>query len=146
MTARPSDGRGSKARSSVPEPDLPQQELELQPVPDSVPIARRFVLDLDFASRSDPDLLALLTAEIVTNAILHARTSLRLVATEVEGGVRVAVSDGNPSPPVVKNYGVTSPTGRGLHIVKALANRWGFDPSEGGKTVWFELDGQELET
>ena len=144
--SRPADGRGSRTKAIGPEPDLSQEELELEPVPDSVPIARKFVLGLDFASRSDPDLLALLTAEIVTNAILHARTSLRLVATEVEGGVRVAVSDGSPSPPVVKNYGVTSPTGRGLHIVEDLANRWGYQRSEGGKTVWFELDGQELES
>ncbi|MGH8949804.1 MAG: ATP-binding protein [Acidimicrobiia bacterium] len=142
--SRPANGRGSRTRG--PEPDLSQEELELEPVPDSVPIARKFVLGLDFASRSDPDLLALLTAEIVTNAILHARTSLRLVATKVDGGVRVAVSDGSPSAPVVKNYGATAPTGRGLHIVEDLASRWGYHRSEGGKTVWFELDGQELES
>jgi hypothetical protein len=26
-----------------------------------------------------------------------------------------------------------------LHIVEAMADRWGFDRSESGKTVWFEL-------
>ena len=142
----PAEGAGSRTRSSVPEPGLSQVELVLKPVPDSVPAARRFVLGLDFTSGSDPDLLELLTAEIVTNAILHARTSLRLVATKVDSGVRVAVSDGNPNPPVFKDYGATSPTGRGLHIIEDLANRWGFHRSQGGKTVWFELDGRERES
>jgi hypothetical protein len=39
-----------------------------------------------------------------------------------------------------KIYGPTSPTGRGLHIVEALADRWGVDKTAEGKTVWFEID------
>lgn len=115
-------------------------ELILTPVPGSVPKARRFIASLDFADRSDPDRLALLTAEVVTNAILHARTPLKLEAVEVAGrGIRVSVTDGNSNPPVKKDYGPSSPTGRGLHIVEAMSDRWGFDRSETGKTVWFEL-------
>jgi anti-sigma regulatory factor (Ser/Thr protein kinase) len=109
-------------------------------VPGSVPEARRFIASLDFVDRSDPDRLELLTAEIVTNAILHARTPLKLEVIEVAGGgVRVSVTDGNANPPVKKDYGPSSPTGRGLHIVEAMADRWGFDRSDSGKTVWFEL-------
>ena len=115
-------------------------ELTLTPVPGSVPKARRFVASLDFAGGSDPERLALLTAEIVTNAILHARTPLKLEAIEVAGrGVRVSVTDGNANPPVKKDYGPSSPTGRGLHIVEAMADRWGFESLASGKTVWFEL-------
>ncbi|HSK07754.1 MAG TPA: ATP-binding protein [Acidimicrobiia bacterium] len=115
-------------------------ELTLTPVPGSVPKARRFVASLDFAGGSDPERLALLTAEIVTNAILHARTPLKLEAMEMAGrGVRVSVTDGNTNPPVKKDYGPSSPTGRGLHIVEAMADRWGFESRASGKTVWFEL-------
>jgi anti-sigma regulatory factor (Ser/Thr protein kinase) len=112
----------------------------LTPVPGSVPAARRFVASLDFVRRSDPEKVALLTAEVVTNAILHARTPLKLEAVEVAGrGIRVSVSDESSNPPVKKDYGPSSPTGRGLHIVEAMSDRWGFDQSESGKTVWFEL-------
>ncbi len=117
--------------------------LSLRPVPKSVPQARHFVVALDFVESTDVDRLSLLTAEIVTNAILHARTHIELEASQVSRGIRVSVTDGNTNPPVMKNYGPGSPTGRGLHIVEAMADRWGFDPSETGKTVWFELDDEE---
>jgi anti-sigma regulatory factor (Ser/Thr protein kinase) len=108
-----------------------------------VPEARRFVAGLDFVEASDLDRLTLLTAEIVTNAILHARTRIEVEAIEVARGVRVSVSDGNTNLPVLKSYGPAAPTGRGLHIVEAMADRWGFDRSDRGKTVWFELDDEE---
>ncbi|KJY33259.1 regulatory protein, partial [Streptomyces sp. NRRL S-495] len=31
-------------------------------------------------------------------------------------------------------------SGRGLHLVRALADRLGVDPTKTGKVVWFELD------
>jgi anti-sigma regulatory factor (Ser/Thr protein kinase) len=51
----------------------------------------------------------------------------------------------------VEDTGTTLPTlppvpapaqlrGRGLNIVDTIADRWGSEPSERGKTVWFELD------
>lgn len=140
----PGGFENGNSKSSTPNTprvtDSRRAELSLKPVPSSVPRARRFVVALDFAARSDQERLALLTAEIVTNAVLHARTPMRLEAAEVRGGVRVSVTDGNTNPPVMKDYGPTSPTGRGLHIVDAMADRWGFDESDSGKTVWFELD------
>jgi len=142
MSPGSSDERSSKSSSthSPPAGEARRAELTLTPVPGSVPEARRFIASLDFVDRSDPDRLELLTAEIVTNAILHARTPLKLEVIEVAGGgVRVSVTDGNANPPVKKDYGPSSPTGRGLHIVEAMADRWGFDRSDSGKTVWFEL-------
>lgn len=131
MSATPAGHHGRRA------------ELRLNPVPDSVPMARRFVAALDFTGQADKHRLTLLTAEIVTNAVLHARTALTLEAAESPRGVRVSVTDGASSPPVLKEYGTTSPTGRGLHILQAMADRWGFDPSDSGKTVWFELDEED---
>jgi hypothetical protein len=31
--------------------------------------------------------------------------------------------------------------GRGITMVSLLASRWGAEPRDTGKTVWFELDG-----
>jgi anti-sigma regulatory factor (Ser/Thr protein kinase) len=137
------DEPGSKSPSthSPPGGEARRAELFLSPVPGSVPEARRFVASLVFVGELDLDRLALLTAEIVTNAILHAGTPLKLEVIELVGaGVRVSVTDGIANPPVKKDYGPSSPTGRGLHIVEAMADRWGFDRSASGKTVWFELD------
>ena len=137
-------GPKSSSTHSRPGGDARRAELILSPVPGSVPEARRFVATLDFVGGFDADRLALLTAEIVTNAVLHARTPLKLEAIELlGGGVRVSVTDGNANPPVKKDYGPSSPTGRGLHIVEAMADRWGFDRSASGKTVWFELTFEE---
>jgi hypothetical protein len=140
------DEPGPKSPSTRSKPGVyaRRAELILSPVPGSVPEARRFVATLDFVGGFDSDRLALLTAEIVTNAILHARTPLKLEAIELlGGGVRVSVTDGNANPPVKKDHGPSSPTGRGLHIVEAMADRWGFDRSASGKTVWFELTFEE---
>ena len=146
MSSGPFQERASKSSTSSPSlGEARRAELTLRPEPASVPQARRFVASLDFASGSDQEKLALLTAEIVTNAILHGRTALRLEAIEVPDGIRVSVTDGNANPPVVKNYGPSSPTGRGLRIVESMADRWGFDEVGSGKTVWFELARVEVE-
>jgi hypothetical protein len=52
----------------------------------------------------------------------------------------VAVSDESDEPPVLRGYDNTQPTGRGLHFVEALSDRWGYTSMARGKTVWFELD------
>ncbi|MEX0698865.1 MAG: ATP-binding protein [Acidimicrobiia bacterium] len=111
------------------------------PTPQSVPQARSFVLSQGWTTDEDNRArLATLTSEIVTNVVLHARTPFVVRVTGDSSCIRVAVSDGNTQPIVVKTHGPTSPTGRGLHIVKALSDRWGVDETAGGKTVWFELD------
>jgi anti-sigma regulatory factor (Ser/Thr protein kinase) len=112
------------------------------PYPQAVPQARAFVLSLDWIPDDDDTRarLATLTSEVVTNAVLHARTSFTVTVTRLPTGIRVAVTDRNDQPVLRKTYGPTSPTGRGLHIVEALADRWGIDPAADGKAVWFELD------
>jgi anti-sigma regulatory factor (Ser/Thr protein kinase) len=84
--------------------------------------------------------LQVLVDELVTNAILHARSDAELKAT-VNGRVaRVQVRDSSVRLPTALHYGTSSVTGRGLHLVEALATRWGVDEVAGGKIVWFELD------
>jgi anti-sigma regulatory factor (Ser/Thr protein kinase) len=87
----------------------------------------------------------LLTSELVTNAILHARSSARVEIAYDGGPVRVSVCDGSTSPPKLRDYGPQAVTGRGLVLVDRSAQRWGVDQAAGGKCVWFEVvPGDEL--
>lgn len=81
----------------------------------------------------------LLTSELVTNALLHARSAPELDVRLVDGRLRVGVSDTTPVAPVRKRYGKEAATGRGLLLIETMASAWGTDPNEGGKEVWFEL-------
>ncbi|MCU1676787.1 MAG: hypothetical protein JWM93_1545 [Frankiales bacterium] len=82
---------------------------------------------------------SLLVTELVTNAVLHARTPIT-VAIEMRGdGLRMSVEDSSPRGPVVRTYDQEATTGRGMHLVDLLATRWGLEPRPGGKAVWCEL-------
>jgi len=86
------------------------------------------------------DDLLLCVSEVVTHAVLHAR-SAPTVTVAVDGHrVRVEVLDADPSPPVRRNRSLLASTGRGLLLLDDLAERWGFAPAAGGKVVWFELE------
>jgi anti-sigma regulatory factor (Ser/Thr protein kinase) len=90
--------------------------------------------------------LALLTTEIVSNAVRHASRSpgdeiiLRVAADD--DIVRVEVVDGGElfEPlPAGGPWDVRS-DGWGLYLVDALAKAWGIEEEANGKRVWFELD------
>jgi anti-sigma regulatory factor (Ser/Thr protein kinase) len=83
----------------------------------------------------------LLTSELVTNAVLHARTAMTLTIEETDGGIRVSVTDASPVPPALRRHSVTATTGRGLRLLDQLSDAWSVEDSNGGKTVWFTLSG-----
>jgi two-component sensor histidine kinase len=90
----------------------------------------------------DPDDAgALLTSEIVTNAVRHAAgiLSMQIDLSLLDGTIRVAVEDANSVPPVVQDRHPDAINGRGLQLVEALAARWGSTPTARGKSVWFEF-------
>jgi len=115
--------------------------LDLPPTTDSVPMARRFVRARLVDGAVDVDAAALLVSEVVTNAILHARTTVTLSVDVADEVVRIAVRDGSPVRPRPHAFAPTSATGRGLQLLDRLARRWGVDadPVTGGKIVWFEM-------
>ena len=122
--------------------EVVERTLRLDPVPASARIARRAVAEVvTETGRSDlADTAALLVTEIVTNAIVHARTPIHVTITATSHGVRVAVMDSSPHLPVRRSYGAAATTGRGVAVVELLAERFGTDEVSGsGKTVWFEL-------
>jgi len=121
--------------------------LDLPPTTDSVPVARRFVRARLLDGATDIDTATLLVSEVVTNAILHARTTVTLTVEVIDDVVRIAVRDGSPVQPRIHSFPATSATGRGLRLLDRLAKRWGVyaDPVTGGKVVWFEV-GEPSET
>ena len=112
---------------------------EFPPESAAVRTARRFVLDTPAAAPVDDATLGLLVSEVVSNAVLRARTAFVVTVTEIEDGVRVEIEDRDARLPRVEHPQPTHITGRGLAIVSSLARRWGTRPSADGKTVWFEV-------
>jgi anti-sigma regulatory factor (Ser/Thr protein kinase) len=85
------------------------------------------------------DQVEVIVSELVTNAVLHARTTLTLSMTRREDLVRVAVRDSSrvrPAEPSSQDYRAN---GRGLRIVKSLATDYGTFVAPDGKTVWAHL-------
>lgn len=115
-------------------------ELRLPASTDSVPAARKFARDALVNSDADVDTVVLLVSEVVTNAILHARSDV-LLAVEARGDVaRVEVTDASPVRPRPHRFATESATGRGLRLLDQLSLRWGADAHQsGGKVVWFEV-------
>ena len=109
----------------------------------SVGQARRFLLGQLPASvrGEDADELVLMLSELSTNAVQHAATEFEVavyVAADCSR-VRVEVSDGALGFPTPPAQVPDAPHGRGLHIVRALADAWGIEMRRDrpGKTVWF---------
>lgn len=114
---------------------------ELPATARSVTDARRFVTDaLRSWGRGElADTAALLTSEVVTNAVLHARTTVDLVIRELRDGIAVEVSDGSRMPPQGRRTTPQSTTGRGMTLLDQLAATWDVDVRANGKTVSFTL-------
>lgn len=117
-------------------------EAELECTPEAARAAREFVAaalaawDLDDENR----LAALLTSEVVTNAVLHAHSNCRLAIEHVPPEVMVEVWDRSPQVPAVQLPDLHTEKGRGLFLVQSLASRWGMRPAGEGKAVWFAVN------
>lgn len=107
--------------------------------PSSVAEARRFAVQVVADDGLAPT-LELVVSELATNTVLHARTPFRIRVLCSDRTVRVEVFDASGGVPVVRDYGPESVTGRGLHIVEQLVDRWGVTPVGDGKQVWVEFD------
>jgi PAS domain S-box-containing protein len=126
-------------------PTPPCAALDLDPRPESAGEGRRFVrLALRGWGCPDDivDLTVLAAAELLSNAILHAGTPLRIeVGYRHDGVARVAVTDHSTTLPTRRAHPADSITGRGLGLVHTVSRTWGVEPSADGKVVWAEVDG-----
>jgi serine phosphatase RsbU (regulator of sigma subunit)/anti-sigma regulatory factor (Ser/Thr protein kinase) len=106
--------------------------------------ARRFVVAAleALGVGSARDTAELLVSEVVTNAVVHGGSGVRVTVESTDGRVRVSVVDENPNVPIVRQPVPDDEHGRGMFLVSVLSNRWGVDPVAPGKCVWFELPGQ----
>jgi anti-sigma regulatory factor (Ser/Thr protein kinase) len=114
--------------------------LHGEPVPRLVGEARRFI-----ASRAPEisaelrDVLLLLTSELVTNAVIHARTAIEVGITVTDGSIVVTVHDED-----LGRSEIPGPTPRdggwGLGLVGELSAAHDMERHPGeGKTAWFRL-------
>lgn len=129
---------------------MPQHELVLQPERDSAAAARRFVAALAerYGLVDIVEQVKLCTSELVTNAVLHARTELVVLVRATGNLMNVSVRDSSPVPLSVGSFEAGESlasgdeahiTGRGWVLVSAVANGCGVIEHDVGKTVWFEL-------
>ena len=112
--------------------------------PSSVPDARRtirtWLTEAGFVDLVDEAEQAV--SEVVTNALVHAGTSVELSARIRTGFVRVEVADGSSHLPRTRDFDTVSGTGRGLKVLDQTVTRWGAELRDDGKVVWFELGGR----
>lgn len=123
-------------------------ENQFAAVPESVHAARTFVrIALGVWGAADVvEPAALLTSEIVTNAILHAGTEYG-VAIEFDGSdLLIEVADGSADTPVRIEPAALAVRGRGLVLVDGLAERWGAQLEGSHKKVWFRLRSTSADT
>jgi anti-sigma regulatory factor (Ser/Thr protein kinase) len=117
--------------------------LDLPASPRSVPAARRHARRTAREAglpEDTSDVLHLLVSELVTNAVMHAGTDVRLHIVVTPDEIRVEVCDQAGLHPRLRTHSVASTTGRGLRLLSALASSWGVDElPDGGKMVWAVL-------
>lgn len=100
------------------------------------------------------DDVAVVVSELLTNALRHGipqagapggtpggadrrRWPVRLGLVQPGQFVLCAVADPSTRPPEPKDPDYLAESGRGLHVISALSDRWGFTvPTEAGKVVW----------
>jgi anti-sigma regulatory factor (Ser/Thr protein kinase) len=87
--------------------------------------------------------IAIVVSELLTNALRHAlpgtgdaRRPVRLGLLQLKPCVLCAIADPSTAAPVPRPPGALGETGRGLHIVCALSDGWGYTTCGTGKVVW----------
>ena len=117
--------------------------LSLPAAPESARRARLFLAEYCRGNGLPPsftDCASLLVSELVTNAVLHGRTTTTVEIHRQPATLRVVVRDESTTPSeATAASGPADIGGRGLQIVAGLASRWGVELAPGGKAVWFEL-------
>lgn len=86
----------------------------------------------------DDRVVEVLVAELVGNAIRHARTDFEVRVVTAPDHVRVEVEDADRDSDAAV-VDLRERPGFGLRLVEGMARRWGVDRHAATKVVWFEL-------
>jgi anti-sigma regulatory factor (Ser/Thr protein kinase) len=117
--------------------------LQLPPMAHSASQGRHFVVETLQQWRLDSlvDSAALLSTEVITNAVLHARTPVAVSLERIgDDCVQISVSDGSTFVPRLRQSTADSTNGRGLDLLDRLSASWSVITTSFGKTVQFTLD------
>ncbi|MFE1029382.1 ATP-binding protein [Streptomyces sp. NPDC058818] len=160
--ARPAAGRGewpfpaSQAKHHAPGDPPASAVLRVACSGEGFARARVFTRDTlsGWSLDRHADDAVLVITELVSNAVRHAVPSAAADAPEVRLGLALdwdhltlTVSDPGDNAPVFAPSGISAlqEHGRGLCIVDALAEEWGWTPRPpAGKTVWVKLSTRPL--
>lgn len=116
--------------------------LPLNRAPEAARLARRAtsarLSEWGLAVCADDALLVV--SELVTNAVRHGREPIVLHLSTRGELVLIAVQDGLTTRlPAPRGLTHTQPSGRGMHLVSAVSQRWGWDRGQNYKVVWAEI-------
>lgn len=122
-----------------------QDFLELGALAGAVPCARLHARQVlwEWGLGSLGESAELLVAELLTNAVKASRvmtqdSPVRLWLASDSSQVLILVWDASPQPPVRISTSGEAENGRGLMLVEAISEHWGwyFSLDKGGKVVW----------
>ncbi|WP_375503747.1 SpoIIE family protein phosphatase [uncultured Jatrophihabitans sp.] len=99
---------------------------------------RRALLDWNLGTLEHS--ATLVVSELVTNIVRHTQCPGTVQVQPLRTGIRILASDDdNRLPDLDLLPDDVSTHGRGLFIVRAVADRWGVQLNSAGKTIWVEL-------
>jgi anti-sigma regulatory factor (Ser/Thr protein kinase) len=110
---------------------------ELPPDESSVPAARDIVARVtEHLPRKAREAAGLVTSELATNSVIHAKTPFEVFAAADDEVVEVVIADKAGWVPADKNRSL----GNGLLLVGLLASDWAAELETAGKRVWARLE------
>jgi serine/threonine-protein kinase RsbW len=121
------------------------RQLALPPTTRAAGAARQITRDVlaSWQMAHVEETVLLLVSELVTNVVLHARTSGTVLVLRLEAAgpwLRIEVHDADPRWPEPRTPDRLDGSGFGFVLIEALADKWGVREATIGKVVWAELD------
>ncbi len=134
-------GLHSKVIAGAPIPSAAEASRRFVAVPASTRLARNYVATMlrEWGLGSVHDDAVTVLAELAANAVRHGEGDFTVSVGRLDDGVRLMVGDTSSAPPEMRRSVTSSTNGRGLMMLAAIADRWGYYFADTGKVVWAEL-------